>query len=267
MTQLFESETTEYDSEGNESATSVSYTYNTANYQVSRKMQEYSENGIVLWNGIVNWYRYIEGSLLTFNSTEQPIIDKMKALNMYDKPIEIETQLTGNKKLMQRFRYKIIDTNEIDPKQIELDNVKESRWDTPWDRYIAKYYEYDSAGNPLLMANTSGIYEAYIWGYDKTVPIAKIEGGSAAEIAALLGISETDFYSLNESSASIPNLRTLLPGYRVTTLTYDNMRRITTVTDPMGYTMRYFYDPLGRLDYVKDHNNYMVSKHQYNYRP
>src|SRR5690606_13894082 len=37
------------------------------------------------------------------------------------------------------------------------------------------YHDYDSIGNPIEVSKTDGTHIVYIWGYNQTQPIAKIE--------------------------------------------------------------------------------------------
>lgn len=46
---------------------------------------------------------------------------------------------------------------------------------------------------------------------------------------------------------------------------YDNNKRLSVVTDPMGGKMRYFYDSWGYLNQIQDHNEKVVEKITYNH--
>ena len=52
----------------------------------------------------------------------------------------------------------------------------------------------------------------------------------------------------------------------VTTLTYNPLVGITSVTGPRGKTVYYKYDEFNRLEFVKDHEENILSKNQYNYK-
>jgi hypothetical protein len=45
-----------------------------------------------------------------------------------------------------------------------------------------RYYSYDANGNPLEFSKENDVRQSYIWGYDKTYPIAKAVNASAGEI-------------------------------------------------------------------------------------
>jgi YD repeat-containing protein len=127
---------------------------------------------------------------------------------------------------------------------------------------------YDTQGNLLQYKKENDIPISIIWGYNKTQPIAKIENATNSQIASALGVS--DLNSVTESSLSaINNLRSNanLTNSMITTYTYIPLVGVSTITDPKGDTITYFYDSFGRLQSVKDKDGNILSENQYNYKP
>ncbi|MFD0963209.1 RHS repeat domain-containing protein [Pseudofulvibacter geojedonensis] len=132
------------------------------------------------------------------------------------------------------------------------------------DRLI--YLKYDSKGNPLEVSLKNGMVASYIWGHNKTMPIAKIENASHEEIAAALGVSLETLESYGGNTAFIGMLRINLPKAMVSTYTYKPLVGITSMTDPRGYKTTYEYDEFNRLKYVKDADGNILSENQYKYK-
>jgi YD repeat-containing protein len=109
----------------------------------------------------------------------------------------------------------------------------------------------------------------YIWGYNQTQPIAKIENATyaavAGQVAALQELSDT----ANREAAlisALDALRISLPDAMVTTYTYKPLVGISTMTDPKGNRIVYTYDSFNRLKEVWDKDNNILSENQYHYR-
>jgi hypothetical protein len=156
------------------------------------------------------------------------------------------------------------------------------------DRII--FHSYDDKGNPTEVSKKDGTHVVYIWGYNQTQPIAKIENATYAEVEiAIASISNTDFNTLLkiQNVSNIDNDRTLgelgnegnlrkslrllretsgLSKSLITTYTYDPLIGVTSITDLRGKTIYYLYDSFNRLQYVKDNEGNILSENQYNYK-
>lgn len=129
----------------------------------------------------------------------------------------------------------------------------------------------DAAGFPVTM----------IWGYRKTMPIAKIEGAKLSDIPsylidAVVNASNADADALpameaakeNDLIAALNTFRndTALKNFSITAYTYDPMVGMTTIISPGGLTEKYRYDSFNRLQKVINTNGVTVKEYKYNYK-
>lgn len=144
------------------------------------------------------------------------------------------------------------------------------------DRVV--YHSYDDKGNPTEVSKADGTHIVYIWGYNQTQPIAKIENATLSDISTTT-ISDIQTKSKADNDRTIGNvgyegalrtalntLRTSLPNAQVTTFTYDPLIGVTSVTDPRGQTMYYEYDNFNRLEFIKDTDGNLLKEYKYKYR-
>jgi hypothetical protein len=202
-------------------------------------------------------------------------------------PIQIETykedKTTETLLSIQRTNFKVWDLNQdnilndIDdavlPEFIETSkgaNVLE-------ERIVFKdYYE---NGNVKEVHKTDGDHIVYIWGYNQTQPIAKIENVTYNDIKSYVSNLQSlsdgdndncfDTESCNESALrdALATLRANLPdNAMMSSYTYDPLIGVTSTTDSRGYTTYYEYDDFNRLEHVKDANGHIISKREYHYK-
>jgi hypothetical protein len=140
-----------------------------------------------------------------------------------------------------------------------------------------EFKDYDSDGNILQVSKTDGMDITYIYGYDNTLPVAKIENATYAQVQSYVANIQNksdldDDRCMDSGSCDEKNLRTALnvlrsamPNAMVTTYTYNPLIGITSMTDPKGYTIYYEYDDLNRLVRVKDEDGNIMSENKYHY--
>lgn len=134
------------------------------------------------------------------------------------------------------------------------------------------FNRYDNMGNLEQFTTKDGIPTSFIWGYNKTQPIAKIDGATYDQIAPYITdivaksngavISESDLQNALNVFRNNSNLRT----FQITTYVYDALSRLKTSTPPSGVREVYQYDSAGRLEKVEDENGKLLKKYQYNYK-
>lgn len=135
------------------------------------------------------------------------------------------------------------------------------------------YNKYDENGNPLEVQQESGIKISYIWGYNNTQPVAKLENIAYTSIPANLITAIQTASNGTDESALLTALDALrlssnanLQNAMITTYTYKPLIGIRTVTDPKGDKITYHYDSFNRLEFVKDKNQNILSENEYHYR-
>lgn len=140
-----------------------------------------------------------------------------------------------------------------------------------------RFKKYDEHGNILSVSREDGMNICYIYGYESTLPVAKIENATYKQVEpyafGIQNASDGDTSScMNSESCNENNLRTAqtslrngLPTAMVTTYTYDPLVGVTSMTDPKGYTVYYEYDDLHRLVRVKDQDGKILSENKYHY--
>ncbi len=155
----------------------------------------------------------------------------------------------------------------------------------PIEKIYVYYNQYDSNGNLLQYKLFSdyngevGVPVTIIWGYNKTQPIAKIEGAKYEDIKTLqvvidaITASDTDATQGTTSSeqsllTALDNLRinSSFSNYVITTYTYDPLIGVTSITPPSGIREIYKYDTANRLQSVVDINGKILKEYQYNYK-
>jgi YD repeat-containing protein len=139
------------------------------------------------------------------------------------------------------------------------------------------FHSYYSNGNVKELSKKDGTPVLYIWGYNDTKPIAKIDNFTSSELIAIQSLVNTaitaadndykisDEYDLRTALNAIRD-HASLSNAQMFSFTYDSLIGVTSVTDPRGLTIYYHYDSFGRLQYTKDHDGKILSKNQYNYK-
>lgn len=129
----------------------------------------------------------------------------------------------------------------------------------------------DSNSNPVEIEQENGIKVSYIWGYNSTQVVAKIENMAFNSIPPNLITPIIDASNTNNSANLITALNALrnhssMANAMVSTFTYKPLVGIKTMTDPKGYTTTYHYDNFNRLEKVTDMQGNILSENQYHYR-
>lgn len=149
-----------------------------------------------------------------------------------------------------------------------------------------RYDHYDAKGNLLqyttnIDENTGeGFPTTLVYGYNKTLPIAKIEGAKVSDLKFILTpIGSPGIVALSDQDVDDASEKSLMEGldeyrnnfklkdFMVTTFTYDPLIGITSVTPPNGVREIYKYDSNGKLKMVVDVNGNILNEYKYNVKP
>lgn len=114
-----------------------------------------------------------------------------------------------------------------------------------------------SQGNLVEMAPRAAPVEAYLWGYNNTVPVAKTKGVNYSTLSGAYTNASANLTTMRASPALAKAL--------VSTYVYKPLLGISSQTDPSGRTTTYEYDALGRLIRTRDEQGRILSQQQYHY--
>lgn len=261
------------------------YTY--SNSLTERKVKKYFQNNIVqtIENKTYSNVQQIKlKSTTTSNSlgevitTEnfypqdsematEPVVGDLISKNMIGIPLKKQVLKNGIKLSEEKTQYgnfpsSVIGQNLLLPQYIYAGKVNFI------DKKIT-YDSYDTNGNIIQFTSENGISTTIIWGYNKTLPIAKIENATnnqvSSYIANLQSLSNTG--TETQLIAALNSLRDSLPNAMVTTYTHLPLVGVSTITDPKGDAITYTYDSFNRLKEVKDRNGNKLSENEYHYKP
>jgi len=208
----------------------------------------------------------------------------MVSKNILNPIIKQQTKLDTNLLSTQVTTYKKwnLDVNQDNiPDDIFLPKyVKTAKGTNSLENRI-QYHSYYPDGNIQELSKTDGTHIVYIWGYNNQYPIAMIENAVYNEVSSYVTdlqnksnldtdhCLDTQACKEKELRDALNNMRndaTYKTKWQVTTYTYNPLIGMTSSTDPKGYTLYYTYDAAGRLQFVKDKNDNILSENQYNYK-
>lgn len=213
-------------------------------------------------------------TLVGQTNEHQHLIDN----NIKGIPVNITEKRNGNiiSSLTTKF-----ENNSLRPTSVISNN--------PFDgsvKTLIRYDQYDTKGN--LRQYTTNIDEStgngfpttLIYGYNNTLPIAKVEGATTSDLQFVLippgspgivNLSDLDMDETSEKSLmeGLDEYRNndQLKNFMITTYTYDPIIGVTSVTPPDGVREIYKYDPNGKLKMIVDVNGNIVKEHKYNVKP
>lgn len=147
------------------------------------------------------------------------------------------------------------------------------------------YDIYDDKGNLVQYTGFpetgTGKPTTVIWGYNKTMPIAKVEGAKLSDIpsqliGAIVAASNSDADATIAQQASteaalVNALNTFrtdasLKDFMISCYTYDPLIGATKMIPLTGMMELYEYDSYNRLQKIKDVNGVTLKEYQYNYK-
>lgn len=252
--------------------TIAEYDYNDSNYQVKTERKILKEGSET--NTYETRYEFPVGGFntLLFDGAEVTTIGQMaNDYNVINKPVVIATYRNNDPLQKVINKYGVF---EGIPQIKEIESAKDTSLQGE-DRVL--FTKYDAIGNPLEVAMKDGTKICFIWGYNDTLPIAKIESSDGYDavvsqitsntLASVKAASNAASYNESSLKSMLDSIRSTLSGAMVTTLIHDPAIGVKEIKDPRGNFFIYEYDNLGRLKGIKDRDNNYVSENFYNYRP
>ncbi len=239
--------------------------------KLNRKTIVVDENGDTV-SFIENFFYSYNKPDEVYTNQEKTIFDLMVDQNIIEFPVYKE--LLKNNALIQKTKstYK-----EYSDSNFQKETIQTSKGLGSLEPRLI-YHSYDNKGNPLELSKADGTRVVYIWGYEQTQPVAKLEGITFNEIPtalynAVVAASNADddrtignLGKEGELREALQSLRDALPSAMVTSYTHDPLIGVTSITDPRGATVYYEYDDFNRLVRVKDQEGNVVTEHAYNYK-
>ncbi|TPD73658.1 hypothetical protein [Flavobacterium microcysteis] len=203
-----------------------------------------------------------------------PYKAELIARNMIGVQLKTESYRNGSQLSAQETKYGMFTLpaspaigNALLPQSIHT-----SKGSNPLEKKLT-FDNYDSRGNITQYTQDSGVPVSFVWGYGKTLPLAKIDNMAYGAIPPGL-ISAVQGYSdgtaNNEASllSALEDLRITASafGAMMTGYSYKPMVGISATVDPKGERTYYEYDAFGRLKVIRDRNANLVSENKYHYR-
>lgn len=173
----------------------------------------------------------------------------------------------NNEKLLEEKVVYNLTNNLILPKQIK--KYKSSSLNNTNEINSLEVTLRDNVGNICELTDALGSKTSFIWGYNKTEIIAKIENTSYSSIQVNLVSdlqSTSDTGTESQLDVRFSNLRALLPNSLITTYSHKPLIGVSAITDAKGNKTTYEYDDFGRLKAIRDKNNNILSENEYHYK-
>jgi YD repeat-containing protein len=129
----------------------------------------------------------------------------------------------------------------------------------------SQYLTYDPSFGTLIKSRQDDNFEThYIWGHNKTRVVAVIKNATGASISTALG-NDVNLLTGGLTASQESALR-LIGQAQVLTFYHDVLRGVTEMHDVNGFPTTYQYDAYGRLNLIKDINQNILKRIEYNYQ-
>jgi YD repeat-containing protein len=246
---------------------------------VEEKHLEYSSNGSVYEESKTTTYNpinYLPVSILSTNSKGHVITTEMKypyhyagqafadVLNNENKVNEVVEQKTINQssqlsKVVKEFSV----FSGSEGSYTEISKIKSAdKFGSLNDDLIVT--QRDANRNVIEAKGKDGVVVALLYGYNRSLPVAKIVGVPYSTIQSVISESAIQSLDGNDLRLNLSPLRNI-SGAQVTIYTYKKGVGLSSETDTRGRTTYYDYDSIGRLLQVRDHEDNILKRFCYNF--
>lgn len=257
---LSNKQVTEYFDDGASFVTNVDYIYNNPTHmQLSKQVTTTSDS-----KTLETRYFYPGDAAVQ----TEPYVSTLLQRNILTAPLKTQTYLNGEKIGEQKTLYNAWPTYDPTVSMYLPEIMQGAKGNDALENRII-FVERDKAGNAVEVKLENGVSVCYIWAYNDSQVVAKIENATYSSISPTLiqdiknvSVTGTEQQLIDE----LNQLRLNLPNSMVTTYTYEPLIGIHTVTDPRGVKTTYELDNQSRLRFVKDQFGNILSENQYHYK-
>ncbi|WP_417355436.1 hypothetical protein [Flavobacterium sp.] len=240
--------------------TDVDYVYsNPSHLQLSKQVTTTSDGTI-----LENRYYYPGDSYVQ----SEPYVSNLISANMVSTPLVTQTYMGAARTQQQKTIYNLWPTGNPNVNILQPEIIQASKGGNALEDRIV-FVQRDEAGNPVEVKLADGVSVCYIWAYDNSKVVAKLENATYSNIApsVIQNIKNASVLGNEANLITLLNdLRTSQNDALVTTFTYKPLIGLHTVTDPKGYQYTYEMDNLGRLRFVKDQDGNIITENNYHYK-
>lgn len=127
-------------------------------------------------------------------------------------------------------------------------------------------YQFDEKGNVVEILNRAGVGTVYLYGYNKSLPVAEIKNATWIAVKNSLGQAAIDALEGPPNETQLNQLKADLPGVLITTMTHSPQVGLSSMTTPDGRKTVYKYDSFGRLSVIEDADGNVLKYFTYQYK-
>lgn len=280
-----------YDTNGqNPLVTEQNFFYeNPAHFQVTKTETNDSEGNYLISktrypNDFINSTTLYDNTLIKGGILNSyTAIDRLKSNDLHQNaiPIQVETfkrvGTTESLLSLQRTNFVDLGSDLVLPSIVQTLKGDHDPITNPLQARV-NYSEYDDFGNPQEISKEGGSSTVYLWSYNNTLPVAKIDNATFSEVESIMNSYSSGFITslgieIDKEiiAGNLVQLRNdlatgVLSNALVSTYIYDPLIGTVMVTAPNGLNTHYQYDSLNRLKAVLNNDEDVVQYINYNYK-